>query len=342
MTDDLISIIVPVYNVEKYIGEAIVSVIAQSHTNWELLLVNDGSTDRSGDICQRYALNDSRIHCIDISNQGACVARNVGLKEAKGEYICFLDADDLLPNNSLKSLYQAFKQNGNTTEFDIVCGHFSSIHENGRPYRIKSQPNLETKSYYSTSLLRDMLMYRVRVSPWGRLFKRKLFEDIEFKPGLPKANDLEFQTRLYLSKNCKILFIPENVYLYRLRANSLSHKGSDSIERQTAVIEAFDDIFQNYRSSVENICQAELAHNILENTLWLFRVQSGKKKVSAYQREKINEYLPFCQCQDDWVIKRCSFICNNDDNVVNRQMAKLYSQSFIKEFIKNIARKILR
>ncbi|UXP32945.1 glycosyltransferase family 2 protein [Reichenbachiella agarivorans] len=104
---ELVSIIMPVYNAEKYVAEAIESVLAQSHTNWELLVINDGSTDRSAEIIQRY--DDPRIHFVTQANQGVSAARNVGLKLMTGDYFCFLDGDDRMTTEGLSSRLAVFE-----------------------------------------------------------------------------------------------------------------------------------------------------------------------------------------------------------------------------------------
>ncbi len=118
--DKLISIIIPVYNAEKYLGECIDSVIKQSYQNWELILVNDGSTDCSKEICTEYANRDDRILVFHNENHGVSYTRNFGINAAKGEYLCFIDADDKILPDYLSELLNQMTQN----EVDIVyCGY---------------------------------------------------------------------------------------------------------------------------------------------------------------------------------------------------------------------------
>ena len=104
-----ISIIVPIYNMEQYIGETIESVLKQTMSDWELILVNDGSNDRSLDICRDYATHNVRIKVIDMSNSGVSAARRCGLQVASGEYVTFLDGDDLLFSDALEYAYRTLK-----------------------------------------------------------------------------------------------------------------------------------------------------------------------------------------------------------------------------------------
>lgn len=115
-----ISIIVPVYNVEKYLSQCIESIINQNHKNIEIILVNDGSTDKSGDICDKYSLKDNRIKVIHKKNEGVSIARNTGLKVATGEYIAFVDGDDLVD----KDIYTRLINVINNSKYDLVMCRF--------------------------------------------------------------------------------------------------------------------------------------------------------------------------------------------------------------------------
>ena len=130
----LISIITPFYNAEKYLSEAIKSVINQTHTQWELILINDGSKDDSELIAREYACEDKRIRFFTQENKGVSSARNTGMKQMSGDYFCFLDADDFLPKNSLKARLQTLIE----LRLDCVDGSVSFF---------ENDPNIAVKSY---------------------------------------------------------------------------------------------------------------------------------------------------------------------------------------------------
>src|SRR5690606_28602885 len=113
---ELVSIVMPAYNAEKYIAEAIQSVLEQRHKHWELLIVNDGSKDNTGKIVQSFA--DPRIKYFEQENKGACAARNTALSNMNGSYLCVLDADDVLPQNSLNSRLAIFREDDRVTFAD--------------------------------------------------------------------------------------------------------------------------------------------------------------------------------------------------------------------------------
>lgn len=120
---DLISIIVPVYNSEEYLRLCIESVINQSYKNIEIILINDGSTDNSGEICNTYANNDNRIRVIHTKNNGPATARNIGIENSKGSLIFFIDADDYIENNALELLVKNYNQH----KAEIIVGDFNKI-----------------------------------------------------------------------------------------------------------------------------------------------------------------------------------------------------------------------
>ena len=116
-TKPKISVIIPVYNVEKWLNKCVDSILAQSYENFEVILVNDGSTDKSGDICDKYLKEDNRVKVFDILNSGQSVARNIGLKEAKGDYILFIDSDDYISD---KVIIEKFINILDSNKYDFI------------------------------------------------------------------------------------------------------------------------------------------------------------------------------------------------------------------------------
>lgn len=128
MQNKKISIIVPLYNAEKYIEQTIEDLIAQTYQNIEIIMINDGSVDKSEDIVRKYAREDDRIKVISIENQGPSKARNVGLNLATGDYIRFVDADDRIPRDSIEQLMQPYLDD---SELVLVIGNYRTIPEMG-------------------------------------------------------------------------------------------------------------------------------------------------------------------------------------------------------------------
>ena len=166
-----ISVIVPVYNTEKYLHRCIDSILAQTYTDFELLLINDGSTDESGEICDEYAKKDSRIVVIHKVNEGVSIARNTGIKRSSSKYITFIDSDDYIANDMIEQLYIAL----HNTESDIsVCNFQSKL-------PLDADNDFKVKTYSSMQALKEILIERkFCTSACAKLYKTKLFSNVFF------------------------------------------------------------------------------------------------------------------------------------------------------------------
>lgn len=176
-----ISIVVPVFNVEKFLKKCIESIISQSFSNFEVLLVNDGSTDGSLDICLQYTKIDDRVKVINKKNGGLSDARNAGIKYATGKYICFIDSDDFIEKEYLQKLYKNIvKYNSDVS----MCEYFITD-ENGQKIQIEKFNNEKLK-YISGKKLIESIYSRnptISIVAWNKLYKRKLFANIKYSKG---------------------------------------------------------------------------------------------------------------------------------------------------------------
>ncbi|MEE3745663.1 glycosyltransferase family 2 protein [Streptococcus suis] len=223
MNTPLISIIVPVYNVENYLDECIRTVLAQTYSNWELLLINDGSTDSSGTICDDYAKGDERIFIKHIKkSKGVSEARNTGLSLAKGEYITFLDSDDGIREDFLETCLTTAIQH----DVDIVIGHFFIWDENQQTfYYFVEQSQKDTIELISAqeALNRQVVWKNLNTAPfvvaWGKVFKATLFNTIRFPKG--KVFEDEYTIHKALLKSDSVALINKEFYMYRRHGNSI-------------------------------------------------------------------------------------------------------------------------
>lgn len=218
----LISIIVPVYNVEQYLGRCLNALLKQTYTNFELLLINDGSTDGSGPICEDYAQKDERIRVLHQVNAGPSAARNAGIAMAKGEFITFVDADDFVEDYYLEHLHQALVKN----DSDIAICNFNSFNEERQSYLFAITSEMYFEKNYSVqdwlnqeNNPRYNLFLTFTFSP-TKLFRAHLFDGIYFPLGRLREDDATIY-RLYL-KAKQITFINEGSYYYSQRASGLS------------------------------------------------------------------------------------------------------------------------
>lgn len=217
--NNLISVIIPIYNAEKYLEKCIESILIQTHKDFELILVDDGSKDNSGRICDEYAKKDSRIRVIHKKNAGVSTARNTGIESAKGEFIAFVDSDDWLQKNSLEILYKEIKaQNA-----DLVAGAFERIVRQGR-----QRHNIKSKLYYGDEIAENItdLISCLAGTVWAKLFRRDIIlnENLRFIPEIPSCEDSVF-LMTYLQFCEKITLKDEIVYTYNCMVlSSAVHK----------------------------------------------------------------------------------------------------------------------
>lgn len=215
MIKPLISIIVPVYNVEKYLDECVRSLIEQSYTNLEILLVDDGSLDSSGRICDRWKREDQRITVIHQQNGGLSDARNSGLLCAKGQLIAFVDSDDVIHSTMYEKLYNVMLE----TDCDISSCEILSQKEFHKE-DFEGQNICKIKEYSAEEALREIIDNRdIYVTVWNKLYRRSIIDGIMFERG--KYHEDEYWTYQIIARAKKIAMISQYYYGYRQRDNSI-------------------------------------------------------------------------------------------------------------------------
>lgn len=230
----LVSLIIPIYNVSTYLPELLETVISQTHKDLEIILVDDGSTDSSGTICDKYARMDSRIRVIHISNSGVSNARNIGINAASGEYLVFSDGDDYLAYDYVEYLLNLCIKNN----ADMSCCAW--IYDNGSNLKKctfrKREPGLYVGNHNAMrSLLTTMLMSS---SSTGKMYKKKLFEGVRFPDGMALYEDDATIYRLVAQAD-SVVIGEESKYFYRLRPGSAIHKSFD--ENNFSIIKVYED-----------------------------------------------------------------------------------------------------
>ena len=233
---DLISVIMPVYKVEKYLAESIESVLNQDHRNLELILIDDGSPDGSGKICDDYAAKDSRVRVIHQKNAGAAAAKNAGLRIASGTYLSFVDSDDYLEPNVFGYMLKVLRQN----DADAVQFSFQDLYRTHTEPQIL-QPCVMGEKEYLVRFTKDWTCALL----WNKLYKRSLFEGVFFEEG-HKIDDEYFTYRGFLEP-CKIVFDDKIIYNYRKRASSVMSSPEAGEQR---VLDCIDSIVKRRRTVV--------------------------------------------------------------------------------------------
>ena len=244
-----VSIIVPVYQVEKYIRQCVDSILAQTFSDFELILVDDGSRDKSGQICDEYAGLDERVKVIHKENGGLSDARNKGMDRASGNYFMFVDSDDYIAPTMIECLYESI-MNENA---DIAVCNYLYYFENDRSKNsatnIKSEVLSGAEIFYKRKNERN---YGIWTVAWNKLYKSEVFGNIRFRFG--KYHEDEFWANDIYQMDIKVVTIPECLYYYRQRDNSIM--GKKNFARNIDILEALQERLAVYLKKPEYSGQA--------------------------------------------------------------------------------------
>lgn len=215
---DNISVIVPIYKVENYLHRCVDSIINQTYTNLEIILVDDGSPDKCPRICDEYAKKDSRIRVIHKKNGGLSDARNAGLDIATGEYIGFVDSDDYISLHFYQKLINVMK----VSDSDIVECEIKKFKDTDEIDYIENN-KLDFKTFNTYEAMEDLILNNIlSVTVWNKLYKREVIEKFRFKVG--KTNEDDFYTYLAFDNSNKISKLDEELYYYLQREDSIMGK----------------------------------------------------------------------------------------------------------------------
>lgn len=212
----LISVIVPVYRVEKYLDRCIKSILSQTYRNLEIILVDDGSPDDCGKICDRYAGLDHRITVIHQMNSGSSGARNTGLGIAHGEYVCFVDSDDEIDPQMIETLYRAISCRNDDL---ALCGH-QQVKGNTAPQAF--QPDSAPMRYMTSDELWQEVFSRMNNAVWNKLYRRDLIGNLRFPAGVIHGEDLIFNLKYLIGCESAVL-IDAPLYHYYTRPGSVTN-----------------------------------------------------------------------------------------------------------------------
>ncbi len=241
--ESLVTVIIPVYNVEDYLKKCIESVLSQTYKNLEVFLVDDGSTDNCPQICDKFASKDSRVIVIHKKNEGQGVARNVALDKCKGEYIAFVDSDDLIKPNMIEAMVGAIERNN----ADIaLCGIAVN---NG--IKLHDEPVFSNEVCWNTEqLMKEYVTTpNVHTGPCNKVYKKALFDNIRF----PKftANEDAYIMHSVLGRCKKAVHIGECMYIQNIRPNSTEQ--SSFSERKLALLDCAQSLSDYYKSNFPDL-----------------------------------------------------------------------------------------
>lgn len=291
-----ISIIVPVYNTALYLSKCLNSIAAQTFTDFEVLMIDDGSTDGSGEICDQYSQSDSRFIAIHQSNQGVSASRNNGLKQARGNYIAFVDSDDYVHPQMLELLYKAIRQG----EYDLSVARYLSVNVGTE---IEIQRIIE---FHSQELSAEDILCKLfgksgediqYIVVWNKLYDRRLLANICFS-ALKVSEDLLFNVEVF-SKVRQAIEVDSRLYYYTQRNTSASHSVS---EKQ--IIDRIDASYTCLRyipsGSAEEACCVMKLYKVLFSSRFLGRREVYLKNVVRRIKE-VHKQIYKCFLQNKYI-----------------------------------------
>ena len=278
---ELISIIVPIYNVYPYLQLCLESIEKQTYSHFEVLLINDGSRDNSKDMCLEFVERDKRFKYFEQKNAGLSAARNTGILNARGEFITFIDGDDFIESNYLEELYYTSLKN----DSEIVVGSYKRFNEEDNNYYIHVFDYRE-EHYKYRELIENIAQIERRgiefETSWGTLFHKRLFKNVLFPVG-KNIEDTRTNYKLYM-ESCKTSYIHKDLYIYRIRKGSLINTITEKL--LTDVLEALLERIAVLSLAGIDISQEKVMLKDRLETRSLQAKEAGLEHTEIYRRYK--------------------------------------------------------
>lgn len=285
-----VSIIIPVYNVEKYLSQCIDSVLEQTFTDLDILVIDDGSTDRSGSICDEYAAKESRIRVFHTENRGLSAARNYGLDRCNGDYFAFLDSDDWLENRAIELLVESIL----SEDADIaVCGHYVEWEDYSEVEIVPDAPRISTGNAIVNEYLHGL---GIGVQVWNKLYRSSVFNRIRF-PEHRLYEDIA-TTYKFLETANRLVRVPELLVHYRMRKSSIGK--THSLKNLT---DCWISCYERYKALIDvyGDCRVELVSSCMYaiGRFWIWYYGCNKEtlegsiisEMQAFAREHEHEIM---------------------------------------------------
>lgn len=293
-TNPLITVVVPIFNVEKYLRECVDSILSQVYSNLEIILVDDESPDNSGLICDEYATLDTRIKVIHQKNKGLSGARNAGLEIADGKYITFVDSDDVIEPDMIEVLYKALKDN----QAEMAVTGLKSFFEDGVSF---SNPHGEKIFVFSREEALDCFLFKDYLTPCvcGKLYDISLWQDIRCPEG--KLFEDQYTTYRLVDMTSKIVFVASPKYNYRKRNGSIGHSNFTvrSYDLYYGINEEYDYISHKYPLQCKNIAVGKITWEVVFINMMICAGMNDPdilKKIRRFSRQHF------------WGVLKCPYI----------------------------------
>lgn len=275
--EPLISVIIPVYNVEKYLNKCITSVVEQTYKNLEIIIVDDGSTDQSPEICDEWKKRDSRIQVVHSSNGGAGKARNTALDMATGDYVTFVDSDDYIAPQMYQVLLEQFYDGIGIVEcnYSMVYDDSEKFKEERKIYKIHTYSAME-------AMYENINDHIFRQLIWNKMYRKDVIKGIYFPTG--KKIDDEFWTYQAIGNASKLIYIDQKLYAYRQQEQSVMHL-LDAKKRLEA-LKAKEERHKYICKFMPQLKTESL------NNLWFTCIYQGQRVLKDKNKENLKSVYP--------------------------------------------------
>ena len=267
---ELVSVVVPVYKVEQYLERCVKSICEQTYQELEIILVNDGSPDRCGEMCEELAQKDNRIQVLHKQNGGLSDARNAGVKLATGKYLLFVDSDDCINKYVVQiCIESATKKDG----ADIICFNYTNVEDNQNVDFREKKVAMEMQTETGALAVKRCFMNVGSIVVWNKMYKRSLFQKLRFPKG--KIHEDEFLTYKLLYNAKKVGYIDVSLYYYTIRNNSIMR--TEFNKKRLVLLEVFEEriVFFKNRNEQELYEISVMQYYHILRTLYAL---SGQKK----------------------------------------------------------------
>lgn len=281
MKEKKVSIIIPVYKVEAYLAECLESLIHQTYSNMEIILIDDESPDRCPEICDAYAGRDHRIQVIHKKNGGAGSARNAGLARSSGAYVCFVDSDDYVYPYYVEELVKALEEQ----EADIAAADYQCLYKDGV---IPGNPPVSPLVCSQTDYLRQFLTNWNCSLIWNKIFRKDVLKDLKFVEG--RRVDDEFFTYQAVMQARKIVQIDKCVYVYRMRASGVMNSGAACYEKMLDDRLAYQTERYVRVTEAYPLLKKAYLENLMDNFINLWRTSADYPSFREHIKEHIRNF----------------------------------------------------
>ena len=287
MNETLISIIVPVYNIEEYLPRCIESVLKQTYTNFELILVDDGSKDKSGEICDEYQKKDSRIRVIHKKNGGSSSARNEGIKIAKGKYLGFVDSDDYIEKDMYERMVRAIDATGGNI---IQVARDEKDEAGNRLPDICEMPKTQIQ-YSAEEFMKELLLHKGDCSFCTKLLNRDLFKENRFPEGVLNE-DFHLLVRL-LKRGETVVSLPYCGYhvFYRIGSNTRKKDVNEFSRVYGDCVDNADMVNELVKENFPNLKKVAMRFGAFQRLEYLLHIPIGQMTKENYQYKEICRYV---------------------------------------------------